>query len=440
MLRILHRHDPESSTFFSTSNRAFSPHRRSFSPISFASGSPSSSPETQHSFPPSLGPLQRFVKYPEWRLELVHKARRAGLGDLGKAMEITMFGHPLDSNESLDAERPPKPVKPDRARGRSKLWGGGFDSSDGSSDESSSETEWVGWRADLLSRRTSRQVPSESAVVWESSWDRLSGAFISPGTDHTVPSTTTTQGSEKTLSSYASADSLLKRTITHASPRKRPPTPRRPDSPGEPHTRHRSPLAGHSDYEEDDPVAWQSVLIESPPPLPSRPSSSESISSHTSRLMGSLNPARMPLSMTMTSLPSFSRDSGHNKKGKGKMVQKDRPPASAVYAPRQTARKRSSTVQSPATHSSTWSGESSKHRSRPKTATSTADAPFLQRSDSGQSSSGKDKPKSGGMKLTLSFAQVAAMGTVTAASGRLPSSDSGGEFESPRFARPDDSD
>ena len=95
-------------------------------------------------------------------------------------------------------------------------------------------------------------------------------------------------------------------------------------------------------------------------------------------------------------------------------------------------------------------------RQRPKTAN--VASPVVQRSVSGRPGSElterpqidkekleKTKEKSEGisgrLKLSLSFAQVAAMGTLTAANGRLPptSATSGSSFESPRFAHPEES-
>ncbi|KAI0703037.1 hypothetical protein BC835DRAFT_1079022 [Cytidiella melzeri] len=207
----------------------------------------------------------------------------------------------------------------------------------------------------------------------------------------------------QTLSSYASAESLYKRTIKRASPKQQASTPGRSGSPSQIHrARPRSPLAEHSDFDEDDQVAWQSMLTESPPANttshPSRQSSFESNSSHISRTSGAQPAARVPMSMTMTSMASHERRGVvEDRKGKGKMHQKDKKPsASPVHAPRQTTRKRSSTVQSPSTQS-------------PQSA-------YPWSSD------------------------VAAMSTLTASSGRLPSSDTSvSDFESPKFAHPEES-
>ncbi|KAI0089466.1 hypothetical protein BDY19DRAFT_1004250 [Irpex rosettiformis] len=512
MLRILHRYEPLHSSFIpiSSGHGAHSPRRRSFSPISFASaspgGSPSISPErypplAPRSTSPYFNPSQRSVRYPEWRHELVRKARRAGLGDVGKAMEIIMFGHKLveedDRDPLMDIDQSPKDSHPEGSRGRSTAWGVELDNSseDESGEESSSEREWEGWEADLLSRRARRDIPGESEVTWASSWSNQygGGGFKNVSPSYTFPGSGSGQvdsrapGAEKdwaavsrrrTLSSYSSADSLLKRTIKRASPRKR--HPGRSGSPSRGfRTRPRSPLAEHSDFDDDSDhtVPWQSMLVHSPPPHltsppthPSRQSSFESSSSHASRITGisqSSTMSRLPMTMAMTSIATFTekekdKEKQKDKKGKGKDM------SGAVFAPRPT-RKRSSTVQSPSSRSlwsatesnSSIAGAGSKAaRQRPQTANVVAPTPqrtasersgveVKGRSDK-DSEEGKEKPekkkekaegKSGRLKLSMSFAQVAAMGTVTAASGRLPplSTTSTSSFESPRFAHPEES-
>ncbi|KAI8996647.1 hypothetical protein BD414DRAFT_208836 [Trametes punicea] len=44
------------------------------------------------------------VPYPDWRLALVRKARRAGLGAVGRAMELVMFGHEDDDDNEHDED------------------------------------------------------------------------------------------------------------------------------------------------------------------------------------------------------------------------------------------------------------------------------------------------------------------------------------------------
>ncbi|KAI0761384.1 hypothetical protein BD413DRAFT_245799 [Trametes elegans] len=46
----------------------------------------------------------RGVPYPDWRLALVRKARRAGLGAVGRAMELVMFGDEDDEDEEEDED------------------------------------------------------------------------------------------------------------------------------------------------------------------------------------------------------------------------------------------------------------------------------------------------------------------------------------------------
>ncbi|KAI0342340.1 hypothetical protein BDW22DRAFT_185689 [Trametopsis cervina] len=435
-----------------SASRAHSPRRRSFSPISFASGSPTgtpgASPERGSRSSP-LGPRtdQKTVRYPEWRHELVRKARSAGLGDVSRAMEITLFGRKPDQREQSDSDESPERTRTDHKRGRSQAWGE-HPNSDDESDEEASEMEWMGWEADFFSRRARRNASPTSEIAWASSWGHTPGGFSSPSphtqNEYTFPESTSHPAPEeeaisprRTLSSYSSADSLLTRTIKRASPKKRPPIPGRSDSPVQAlRTRPRSPLAEQSDYDEE--VTWTSVLTESPPAFVSHSSRQSSFGSGSSHAVAQAS-ARLPMTIAMTSITREEQDEVLEGRGKGKGRAQDKP--GLVYAPQPTTRKRSSTVQSLSPRSPetahAWSPTTSKPRTRPNTAIAT---PPLQRSPSAQSqTAGQPETKPGKLKLNLSFAQVTAMGTSTPASAPLQSTASTSSFESPRFAHPEES-
>ncbi|KAI0356823.1 hypothetical protein OH77DRAFT_1423044 [Trametes cingulata] len=268
--------------------------------------------------------LDRGVPYPEWRLALVRKARRAGLGAVGRAMELVMFGdEEEDEDEEADdlaiewarrlSAMTASPVDPPAgscARPRSgrhvsdsavqfvvESPAGEFDAPEPSppvlDDSDESEAEWEGWLDVAIAQRRREQMAArviqrtdtlETAVpgdlYWGTGWNAYYGdtgtpspAFSTPenergdpwGTAHSreqsgseveldaegdassahsndfLPSSRPTsyygyppaatisgsrgrrvkrgavaEGGGRTLSSYSSADSLLKRTMRSA--------------------------------------------------------------------------------------------------------------------------------------------------------------------------------------------------------------------------------
>lgn len=351
-------------------------------------------------------------------------------------------------------EPPRRSPSEEETRGRSRTWGAEIYSDDGSNngDECTSEKEWEGWEGDLLSRRARRDTSIESELNWAASWIYTSGGFtISPSSDYTFPSSLSRTDMEqdpvaqphKTLSSYSSADSLLRRTIKRASPRKRRPIPSRSDSPSllGIRPRPRSPLADYSDYDDEQSGSSPQLLFDQPPrqvAYPSRQSSFESGTSYRSSYLPSTR-ASLPIAMAMTTITStvsVGSDVAQDKKGKGKAKQVDKPVTRPTH-------RRSSTVQaSPnmnAKEAQTGRAQPiafQQQQIRPPISTAGSSGSISSRIDAESTD-----VKPGRLKLSLSFAQVASFGTVTASSGRLPSSaTSGSSFESPRFARPEDSD
>ena len=304
----------------------------------------------------------------------------------------------------------------------------------------------------MLSRRARRDMSDDSELNWAASWIYASnGLTISPSSDFTFPSTSGHAALEeeppcspprKTLLSYSSADSLLRRTIKRASPRKPRPIPSRSDSSSlTGRLRPRSPLADFPDYDDERHDPGPSMLLEQPHPQVAyslrKPSSESGDSSRNMSLPSTRMSVPMAMAMTtITSTVSVGTEVMADKKGRGKARQKDK------LGPRQT-RRRSSTVQE-VTPAATPKSSPVEH---PQALGLQRQLPRVRANAAGPSASPsrdhseKDDPKSGRLTLSMSFAQVAALGTLTASSGRLPHSPaSESSFESPRFARPEDSD
>lgn len=387
-------------------------------------------------------------------MEVVRKARRAGLGDVGRAMELAMFGAEIHKNGAWPESEGHQP-RQERRRGRqpNDRWDNLLesDSDQESTEDSGSEREWEGWEADFTNPRKHRySLPPDSGVQWESGWHwgsnmslRRPTELVSPTRanldDYDFPATpvaaigaaarpnpVSLNVPPRTLSSYASADSLLKRSLQSGSLRR----PRRPESPSSylTHTRARSPLADELDdaeYYGPEP----GFAMSSPPQYmpdvayPSRVPTEAGL-----RQAASGHPAqRVPMSMAMTTITSTvtaGDDAGPSRKGKGKGK------ARTLETPARPVRKRSLTMQGALSP-------------RPSMADSLRDSPGTLSTPEG----GERPAKHGRLKLAkLSFAQVAAMGSGSSslASRSLAppplSATSISSFESPQFAHPEDSD
>jgi hypothetical protein len=147
-------------------------HRQASHPIS-SSFVPSSSIITvsPHSSATSSFAAYDTIPYPEWRINTVENARKAGMGDVGKAMAWVLWtekglGESLSGNirhhrQAFSREMQYKPIPPD-------IYCGSDDDSD-----DDSEMEWEGWMRDLErqsrvkhSSRSSRQahIPVSSSL------------------------------------------------------------------------------------------------------------------------------------------------------------------------------------------------------------------------------------------------------------------------------------
>ena len=436
--RVIHRDSyPCPSSFFPyVWIRHHSPHRRrrSYSPLSFKVDSPVSSPEPRTPSPPT--PTSSSVRYPEWRIDTVRKAWRAGLGDVGRAMELARFGNDGDPDDASDYEDNLPDEQQQRGRTLNEKWGVPFDDdSDGNGTDDESEREWEGWEADHTSGRARRPLAYD-----------LDGMHPAPTADYSFPPRDG-PGSRKSLTvvrrslhRYSSVDSL-KQSVQHMTPVRsygpiqvvgRAESP----SPGVGRSRPRSPLAsGEFDNSEVlDMIGMEPGLAVTTPQQftpdlayptrrPSHESGLRSTSGPTNSARGHVVPYSMAMS-TITSTVTAGDPAQQSKKSKSKGKAK-----ASADTPQKMARKRSLTVQG----TLPTIGRSS-----------LADGP---RDSLGATSQGTvegtaDRPtsKSGKMKLALSFAQVAAMGSGSPSSLAPPlSSTTGSSFESPTFAHPSDS-
>ncbi|EMD31394.1 hypothetical protein CERSUDRAFT_119785 [Gelatoporia subvermispora B] len=207
--------------------------------------------------------LVSFV-YPDWRMFIVRRARKAGLGSVGRAKELVMFG--ADGAEQLSTDQSeirtratktprieyapdivgPMELDSPKHEGINLAADSELDQSLSDDSESSSlselgdsEHEWDGWMQSLLRQRShqeqdtrgrTRAVPSPSAA--EDSGDEVQylqdnglglynpkGKFKPVDIPRPIPT-------PRTLSSYASVDSLFRRTIHRQMSQQLPADPR----------------------------------------------------------------------------------------------------------------------------------------------------------------------------------------------------------------------
>lgn len=369
-----------------------------------------------------------------------------------------MFGTEIDGNgDSSEDEGRQSRRNQRRGRQPNDKWNSllASDSDQESTEDGGSECEWEDWGTDLTSCRKRRHTsPPDSGVQWESSWQWGSDTSSKKGLDLSTPinlddydfpaAPATATGAAvianlgsldvppRTLSSYASEDSLLKRSLQSNSLRRHR---TRPESPSSylSRSRPRSPLAGElddADYYGLEP----GLAVPSPPQLmpevayPSRRTSNET-GMRQAGGPGHLG-QRVPMAMAMTTITSTvtaGNDPSSNKKNKGKGK------AKAAETPPKPPRKRSLTVQGTLPP-------------RPSMTDSLRDSPGTSTLSTPESAEKPSKP--GKLKLALSFAQVAAMGSESGGPSSTPrglappplSATSVSSFESPRFAHPEDSD
>lgn len=393
-------------------------------------------------------PTPSAVRYPEWRLAILRKAWRAGLGDVGHAMELARFGDAERDDVPSDFESGLPEVKQHRGRSSNDKWGIVVDSdSDGNSD-SESEREWEGWEADHVSARARRVILPVAGLA---GWRWGDGMQASPSADYSFPPKDGPSPSRKsltvpkhTLYRYSSVDSLMRHhtqigTAIRYGPivvNDRAESP----SPGVGRSRPRSPLAGEHDGPEYfgamEPglaaTTHQQFIPDVAYPTPR--------TSHESGLRSASGPTHsaqrnpVPLSLAMTTITSTVTAGDpppvppKKSKGKGK--------AKAVIEPasRLQQRKRSLTAQpaSPVARSTTAESPQNGSGTNTQAVVEGSVEPVL---------------RQGKTKLALSFAQVTAMGPASASASSsttlVPppiSATSTSSFESPRFAHPEDSD
>ncbi|KAH8108012.1 hypothetical protein BXZ70DRAFT_29279 [Cristinia sonorae] len=330
--------------------------------------------------PPLTEPLEipteiRSVKYPEWRKKVVERARRAGVGFMDTAISHHVFGdcppdvdkyspgirdrtHMHDDTESFISGQLSTQTLVEGGEATVNPWDeddllyptGVLDQNDTDSsddDDTGSEVEWEGWANGVRQRREEiftklKEEREMSAIRWDSNWtwngqqdigdDALQttdSMSISPRANQAsfmIPpkSTDPVQGNKshgRSVTSYASADSLFKRTITRGEiKRSGSATVVGRVVRTDPHSidiadpgwrvRPRSPLSSeHDDEYPEDVLGYEPRYTFATPPSSSRSSGSR----HQQRLESdSSSPfhsyldssQRMPMSMAMTTISS----------------------------------------------------------------------------------------------------------------------------------------
>lgn len=222
ILRILHRHSPPSlSSSFTPSHRVIDsptshqpniPHNPKLSPVEdihhgpkeqvapsdtddvgrYAATAKKPTKSNKAIHPPILEslaartsanyatqPLYVALPYPEWRLELVNRARRAGLKEIGRPLDLALHGwgrefeemaaaareRKLEKEQEIEREKKKKRMSASTIKRVSRVIGGSDadddDDEDGdeeedmgktqldSDSEEESDTEWLAWMADL---------------------------------------------------------------------------------------------------------------------------------------------------------------------------------------------------------------------------------------------------------------------------------------------------
>ena len=556
ILRLLHLHAPPTvySSFFppasssvssstDTQTQSHPPHRhlsleshlgRPPSPISFASrpsstfspSSPSSSQSLISSVDtsslasrPLTPPLPIFsethsVKFPEWRMKIFDRARRAGVGFMNTAISFHVFGdsahdsssgqlHPVhEDRRGRDAARSavPTPTPTDvQSLAESNLptepagddsdddlpyqtgvLDGGDSDTSGSmfGDDTGSEIEWEGWTKDVQRQRDQafaklKEDREKHAIQWESNWTwdtsptkqapSQSGqgeSSLSPRADQTTfavgdrsaDAVSHSKSNSRSVTSYSSADSLLKRTIKRNNSKREPgsatvvgKTERAElsgGSDGWEGTRPRSPLSAEYDDDPDDVLGHEPTYTYAA--KSSRESAQPSSSRHQRADADSDAPfysyysssQRHPRSLTMTSISSVvsvgGREDAQSKKKK-KEAQKSRGSRKSVLTPLAQA---ASSFGRSSDHATTRSQSFNKGKSRDVHG-------HFDELESHSSSQGDLSPhRPAKPKLSMYFGEPQSGRDLSASRAEPPLSavsTSSADLESPRFAYPEDS-
>ncbi|KAI0786661.1 hypothetical protein C8Q75DRAFT_261660 [Abortiporus biennis] len=213
---------------------------------------------------PSSSSTTPKIAYPRWRLSVLKRARKVGLGDVGRAMEWAMYGGIAPGSHAHDSREHGR-VDDGKWRGRAggrrrgvtsmdDIDGDGrmlgpMSESEESEEESTSEFEWMNWTEDIKRRRMKaleafvidekrrgkevasartgseilREKEKHVEVKWEGDWGN--GAFGSSSITRTVissrheipPDSSMPIGippHSRTLKTHKSADQLIpKRTV-----------------------------------------------------------------------------------------------------------------------------------------------------------------------------------------------------------------------------------
>ncbi|GBE89716.1 hypothetical protein SCP_1700400 [Sparassis crispa] len=287
VLRVLHRDAPRTcvSSFFSPDRSPLSPQSHPVegyrfpdtshaSPSSRAANSLHTSPQETHRHAPTTSTgtsLKAPCPYPEWRLAVATRARRAGLGEVGRATEAWLLGSEatdyiqdktrarrVTREESSDSEPDDDGGREDKSEGSNvgdtdpmspdsdaddPIWTGahphylagdfsGDESSDEESNESdsNSEREWESWADDLprqwqctrQARPRKPSAPENRVSVVSSAW---AGTSDNPRTRRDVDSSPRSGSPPPALATFSSMESLLWHTSRSPPVRARPQTP-----------------------------------------------------------------------------------------------------------------------------------------------------------------------------------------------------------------------
>ncbi|KAH7884681.1 hypothetical protein F5I97DRAFT_1929521 [Phlebopus sp. FC_14] len=137
ILRILHRYAPHpiSSSFLPSS-----------SIITVANNYDSPEPSLENT-PVAYSPQYDTIPYPEWRINAVENARRAGMGDVGRPMAWVLWAERgLSSPLTGSTEKQRRKISQDVRRLVSPDI---YDRENDSDSDGDSEIEWEGWMRDL---------------------------------------------------------------------------------------------------------------------------------------------------------------------------------------------------------------------------------------------------------------------------------------------------
>ncbi|KAJ6581942.1 hypothetical protein B0H19DRAFT_1252101 [Mycena capillaripes] len=340
LLRVLHRHSLPRSTFVDklpVGPDDFFPEPRSAHPDN-EDAEDEAPPPLRH--PPSLahlrGPSRGLslgaLPYPEWRTALLQRARRAGMGRIGKAVEWVLWNgdtaeEPLWLHESPVRKRgrgqPRRVRQPTSTDGYDSDVSGGWTLSDGEdeegdSDEDSdeeravgarSETEWVGWLGDLRRQarvareaRESAEAREEARRIAEETRDAELGMPPLPSLSGSAEVTIVRVGT--------GVDDRVRRAAMEPSAVVTSLSGSNPPTHSQAHYPH-SHASSYSTYTNTTPSTSGSIVSPHATPVLSSPSSTESMEFAFSPLVPAELEDDAPLNLGMKSLAAHTRAHSH---------------------------------------------------------------------------------------------------------------------------------